>query len=55
MDAAVAGRFACPLITLDRELHDQVANLLQNYFPAELHEMLWMGDKGIDFNGRINA
>jgi predicted nucleic acid-binding protein len=33
---AVAGRFACPLITLDREQHDRVADVLQTYFPAEL-------------------
>ena len=40
MYADVAQRFACPLITLDREQHDRVANLLQTCFPAELQEML---------------
>ena len=34
--AAVAERFACPLVTLDREQHDQVAEVLQTYYPAEL-------------------
>lgn len=34
--AAVAQRFACPLITLDREQHDRVAGALQTYYPAEL-------------------
>jgi predicted nucleic acid-binding protein len=34
--AAVAQRFACPLITLDREQHDRAAGVLQTYYPAEL-------------------
>lgn len=34
--AAVAIRFACPLITLDREQHDRVADVLQTCYPAEL-------------------
>ncbi len=34
--AAVAQRFACPLITLDREQHDRLAALLPTYYPAEL-------------------
>jgi predicted nucleic acid-binding protein len=34
--AAVAERFACPLITLDREQHDRVADVLQTYYPVEL-------------------
>jgi hypothetical protein len=32
----VTQRFACPLITLDQEQHDRVANMLQTYYPAEL-------------------
>lgn len=34
--AAVAQRFACPLVTLDREQHDRVTNVLKTYYPAEL-------------------
>jgi len=34
--AAVAQRFACPLVTLDREQHDRVASVLQTYYPADL-------------------
>jgi predicted nucleic acid-binding protein len=34
--AAVAQRFACPLVTLDREQHDRVAGALQTFYPAEL-------------------
>jgi predicted nucleic acid-binding protein len=34
--AAVAERFACPLVTLDREQHDRVADMLQTYYPADL-------------------
>ena len=34
--AAVAQRFACPLITLDREQHDRAASVLQTYYPSEL-------------------
>jgi predicted nucleic acid-binding protein len=34
--AAVALRFACPLVTLDREQHDRVAALLQTHFPTDL-------------------
>jgi predicted nucleic acid-binding protein len=34
--AAIAQRFACPLITLDREQHDRAASLLRTYYPAEL-------------------
>jgi predicted nucleic acid-binding protein len=34
--ASVAHRFACPLITLDREQHDRVANVLQTYYPVDL-------------------
>ena len=34
--AAVAQRFACPLLTLDREQHDRVGVLLTTYYPAEL-------------------
>jgi predicted nucleic acid-binding protein len=34
--AAVALRFACPLVTLDREQHDRVAGLLQTHFPTDL-------------------
>ena len=34
--AAVAQRFACPLITLDREQHERAASLLKTYFPAEV-------------------
>ncbi len=34
--AAVAQRFACPLITLDREQHDRVESVLQTFYPAAL-------------------
>jgi predicted nucleic acid-binding protein len=34
--AAVAQRFACPLITLDREQFQRVASVLQTYYPATL-------------------
>lgn len=34
--AAVAQRFACPLVTLDREQHERVANLLKTFTPEEL-------------------
>jgi predicted nucleic acid-binding protein len=34
--AAVAQRFACPLVTLDRQQHDRVAAALKTYYPAEL-------------------
>lgn len=34
--SAVAQRFACPLITLDREQHNRVASVLQAYYPADL-------------------
>jgi hypothetical protein len=30
----------CPLVTLDREQHDQVAIVLQTYYPAELRSLL---------------
>jgi predicted nucleic acid-binding protein len=32
--AAVAQRFACPLVTLDREQHDRVAAALRTFYPA---------------------
>jgi predicted nucleic acid-binding protein len=34
--AAVAHRFACPLVTLDREQHDRISTILKTYYPAEL-------------------
>jgi predicted nucleic acid-binding protein len=34
--ASVAKRFACPLLTLDREQHDRIADLLATYYPAGL-------------------
>ena len=34
--AAVAQRFACPLITLDQEQHDRVADLIQTFYPGEI-------------------
>jgi predicted nucleic acid-binding protein len=34
--AAVATRFACPLVTLDREQHDRVANVLKAHYPGDL-------------------
>jgi predicted nucleic acid-binding protein len=34
--AAVAQRFACPLVTLDKEQHDRVAGILATYYPVEL-------------------
>jgi predicted nucleic acid-binding protein len=34
--AAVAQRFACPLVTLDREQHERAANLLKTFTPEEL-------------------
>ena len=34
--AAVAQRFACPLVTLDRQQHDPVAATLKTFYPAEL-------------------
>ena len=34
--AAVARRFACPLLTLDREQHERVAEVLKTYLPEEL-------------------
>jgi predicted nucleic acid-binding protein len=38
--AAVAQRFACPLVTLDREQHDRAAGLLQTFYPANLLDFL---------------
>lgn len=38
--AAAAQRFACPLITLDREQHDRVASVLPTYYPVELLNLL---------------
>ena len=34
--AAVARRFAAPLVTLDREQHDRLAQALQTFYPEEL-------------------
>lgn len=34
--AALAQRFACPLLTLDREQHDRVSGLLKTFYPIEL-------------------
>jgi predicted nucleic acid-binding protein len=34
--AAVAQRFACPLITLDKEQHERAASVLTTYYPSEL-------------------
>jgi predicted nucleic acid-binding protein len=34
--AAAAQRFACPLLTLDREQHDRLASLMKTYTPEEL-------------------
>jgi hypothetical protein len=34
--AAVAWRFNCPLITLDREQHDGVASILAAHYPVDL-------------------
>lgn len=33
---AVALRFGCPLITLDREQHDRAASALATFYPAEV-------------------
>lgn len=33
---AVALRFGCPLVTLDREQHDRAAEALQTFYPAEV-------------------
>jgi predicted nucleic acid-binding protein len=33
---AVAQRFACPLITLDKEQHERAASVLATYYPSEL-------------------
>lgn len=34
--AAAAQRFACPLLTLDREQHERLAPMMQTYTPEEL-------------------
>ena len=34
--AAVAQRFACPLITLDKEQHDRITAVVSTYYPEEL-------------------
>ena len=34
--AAVAQRFACPLVTLDREQHDRVRAVIKTFYPSEL-------------------
>lgn len=34
--AAVAQRFACPLITLDRQQHDRVGAALKTFYPLEI-------------------
>jgi predicted nucleic acid-binding protein len=34
--AAVAQRFGCPLITLDREQHDRLAAMFTTYYPVEI-------------------
>jgi len=34
--AAVAQRFACPLLTLDREQHERLAEVLSTRYPAEV-------------------
>jgi predicted nucleic acid-binding protein len=33
---SVAQRFACPIVTLDCEQHDRVADVLQTFYPKEL-------------------
>jgi predicted nucleic acid-binding protein len=33
---AAAQRFACPLVTLDREQHDRAAAIFETYYPQEL-------------------
>jgi predicted nucleic acid-binding protein len=33
---SVAQRFACPLLTLDKEQHDRAANVLETYYPRDL-------------------
>lgn len=33
---AVALRFGCPLVTLDREQHDRAANALDTFYPSEV-------------------
>jgi predicted nucleic acid-binding protein len=33
---AVAQRFACPLLTLDHDLHDRAAAILKTYYPSEI-------------------
>ena len=33
---AVALRFGCPLVTLDREQHDRAAGALQTFYPVEV-------------------
>lgn len=38
--AAVAQRFGCPLITLDREQHDRVASIVKTFSPAELFPVI---------------
>jgi predicted nucleic acid-binding protein len=40
---AVAQRFACPLITLDKEQHDRAANILMTFYPSELLNTLKTG------------
>jgi predicted nucleic acid-binding protein len=37
---AVAMRFACPLVTLDREQHDRVDSVLKTFYPFELLPLL---------------
>jgi predicted nucleic acid-binding protein len=34
--AAVAQRFACPLITLDKEQHDRITEVVKTYYPEEI-------------------
>jgi predicted nucleic acid-binding protein len=38
--AAVAQRFACPLITLDREQHDRVTGVLKTYYPVDILSLI---------------
>lgn len=38
--AAVALRFGCVLVTLDREQHDRVARALTTYYPSDAHAAL---------------
>jgi predicted nucleic acid-binding protein len=51
--AAISQRFACPLITLDKEQHDRVTAVVKTFYPEEILTILKKTPKALRLSSTI--